>query len=259
MIHLHERRYEYLEEINEGVVRQVPWQRSDPRPAVLDVGCGSGALSEAISKKGYDVWGIEENREAAGRAAPRIDRVMQLNLHDFDAVRAALGATRFDYLVFSDVLEHVYDPFSVLREYLRYVKDGGRVVISVPNALVWTNRLGFLFGRFEYADTGVMDRTHVRWFTFRSAKRLVRAAGCTLEKVDYTPFVVRAALPLIKKFMGGAPDGDRRQLIDSKAYRAYMRAVYPFEYAAGFWLKSWLAFRIILVGVKNPERPPGPQ
>ncbi len=259
MIHLHERRYEYLEEVNEGVVRQIPVCHLTPRPSVLDVGCGSGALSEAIKQRGYDVWGIEENGEAAGRASRRIDRVMQLNLHDSEAVRAALGERKFDYLVFSDVLEHVYDPFSVLREYLRFVRDGGRVVVSVPNALVWTNRLGFLFGRFEYADTGVMDRTHVRWFTFSSVKRLVRAAGCTLEKVDYTPFIVRAALPLIKKFMQGAPDGNRRQLIDSPAYGAYMRAIYPVEYIAGSWLKSWFAFRIILVGVKNPASTLGPR
>ena len=252
MIHLHEKRYEYLEEINEGVLRQIPVSFSAPSPSVLDVGCGSGALSEAIKQKGYEVWGLEENEEAAGRASARIDRVMRLNLHDFEAVRSAVGERRFDYLVFSDVLEHVYDPFSVLREYLRLVKEGGRVVISVPNALVWTNRLSFLFGRFEYADTGVMDRTHMRWFTFRSAKRLVRAAGCRLERVDYTPFVVRAALPLIKKFMRSGPEGNRRQLIDSKAYKTYMRRVYPIEYAAGFWFKTWFAFRIILVGVKNP-------
>ncbi len=111
MIHLHEKRYEYLEEINEGVVRQMPLLHSASRPRVLDVGCGSGALSEAIRNRGYEVWGIEENEEAAGRAAARLDRVMRRNLHEFDAVRAEVGAERFDYLVFSDVLEHVYDPF----------------------------------------------------------------------------------------------------------------------------------------------------
>jgi 2-polyprenyl-3-methyl-5-hydroxy-6-metoxy-1,4-benzoquinol methylase len=253
MIHLHKRRYEYLEEINEGVVRQIPANSAAVLPTVLDVGCGSGALSEAIKQKGYEVWGIEENEEAACRAAHRIDRVLRLNLHDREAVGASLNGRKFDYLIFSDVLEHVYDPFSVLGEYLRFVKDGGRVVISVPNALVWTNRISFVFGRFEYADTGVMDRTHIRWFTFRSAKRLVRAAGCSLEKIDYTPFFVRAALPIIKRFMRSGPEGNRRQLIDSPAYRTYMRVVYPLEYVVGFLFKSWFGFRIIIVGVKEPS------
>lgn len=251
MIYLHEKRYEYLEEINEGVLRQIPENRAADRPAVLDVGCGSGALSESIKQKGYEVWGIEENEEAASRAERRLDRVLRLSLHDHEAVRTALGERKFDYLIFSDVLEHVYDPFSVLREYLGFVKEGCRVVISVPNALVWTNRWNFLFGRFEYADTGVMDRTHIRWFTFRSAKRLVCAAGCTLKKVDYTPFFVRALLPLIKKFLRSGSEGDRRQLIDSPAYKTYMRTVYPVEYVAGCWLKSWFGFRIILVATKD--------
>lgn len=250
MIHLHQKRYEYLEEINDGVLSQIAVNQGQGRPSVLDVGCGSGALSEAIKQRGYEVWGIEENQEASNRAAPRLDRVLRLSLHEHEAVKVAIGERKFDYLIFSDVLEHVYDPYSVLREYLRFVKVGGRVIISVPNALVWTNRLSFFFGRFEYADTGVMDRTHIRWFTFRSAKRLLRAAGCTLRKVDYTPFFVRAGLPLIKKVMGRGGEG-RRQIIDSPAYRAYMRLVYPVEYVVGFWLKSLFGFRIILVGTKD--------
>jgi len=251
MIHLHKKRYEYLEEINVGALKQIPDNRTGAPRAVLDVGCGSGALSEMIKRRGYEVWGIEENQEAAARAARRIDRVMQVNLLHHGAVRAAIGERRFDCLLFSDVLEHLYDPYTVLREYLHYLKDGGRVVISVPNALVWTNRLSFFFGRLEYQDTGVMDRTHIRWFTFRSAKRLLCAAGCTLVKVDYTPLFVRAALPLIKRILRRR-EGDRRQIIDSPAYRWYMRVVYPVEYAAGYWRKPLFAFRIILVGTKNP-------
>ncbi len=250
MIHLHKKRYEYMEEINDGVDRQFARNPGPGRPSILDVGCGSGALSNSIKEKGYEVWGVEENAGAAAAAGARLDRVLLLNLNNHAEVRQMIGDKKFDYLIFSDVLEHVYDPFSVLQEYLQFVKEGGRVVISVPNALVWTNRLCFLFGRFEYADTGVMDRTHIRWFTFRSAKRLLRAAGCTVEKVDYTPFFLRAMLPVIKRVMRRA-DGNRRQIIDSPAYRMYQRYVYPIEYVAGYWLRSWFAFRIILVGVKK--------
>jgi 2-polyprenyl-3-methyl-5-hydroxy-6-metoxy-1,4-benzoquinol methylase len=251
MIYIHQKRYEYLEEINDGVVRQLPRNLAGDRLSVLDVGCGSGALAEAIRLKGYEVWGIEENEEAAGRAARRIDRVLRLNLLEQETISAQIGEKRFDYLIFSDVLEHLYDPFLVLKSYLAFVKEGGRVVISVPNALVWTNRIGFLLGRFEYADTGVMDRTHIRWFTFRSAKRLVLATGCSLIKVDYTPFFVRACLPLIKKIMSNGSVGNRRQIIDSPAYKTYMRVVYPIEYVLGFWLKSLFGFRIIIVAVKD--------
>src|SRR5262249_58712495 len=97
---------------------------------------------------------------------------------DQNAVERALAGTTFDGLVLSDVLEHVYDPRTVLEQYLRFVKPGGRVFVSVPNAVVWTNRLMLLLGQVRYTDTGVMDRTHIRFFTFAAARELVAASGC---------------------------------------------------------------------------------
>ena len=191
--------YVYFEEINDGILNVIPAVRSTDKKKALDVGCGAGLLGQAIEKRGYAVWGIESNAEAADRAASRITRVIREDLTNTDAVRAKIGSEIFDTLIFSDILEHVYDPFAVLVKYLEFLKPGGSVAVSVPNALVWTNRLNFLFGRFEYEDSGVMDKTHIRFFTFKTAKKLVEATGCRVVKVSHTPYFVRAFLPLMKK------------------------------------------------------------
>ena len=254
MIHIHEHRYLYLEEINEGILRNIPECDSTGEKEVLDVGCGSGTLSEAIQSKGYTVWGIEADEEAAAGAAKRIKRVINADLTSMPDIEAQLAENVFDYIVFSDVLEHIYDPFLTVKQYLPFLKSGGHLLISVPNAVVWTNRLRVLFGRFDYCDTGVLDRTHIRFFTFNSAKALVSAAGCSIETTDYTPFFTRALLPVIKKLFlkGGAPEGTgRRQLIDSPSYKLYMKYMYPAEYLLGKLSMPLFAFRIIIVGRKS--------
>lgn len=177
--------------MNEGVLKQIPTVSSDEK-WILDVGCGRAALSEAIKSKGYMVWGIEINEDAVSIACKRINKVIQADLTNLEAVASLIGDIKFDYVIFSDVLEHLPDPHSVLRAYIDFLKKGGVVLVSVPNVAGWSNRLALLFGKFEYTDTGVMDRTHVRFFTFRTARELVEGAGCNIQKIDYTPFLVRA-------------------------------------------------------------------
>jgi len=76
-------------------------------------------------------------------------------------------------------------------------------LISVPNVAVWTIRIKLLFGNFDYTNTGTMDRTHIRFFTLKTAKMIVKESGCSIVKVDSTPFIVRAILPFIKKIFFG--------------------------------------------------------
>jgi 2-polyprenyl-3-methyl-5-hydroxy-6-metoxy-1,4-benzoquinol methylase len=242
-----------MEEINEGILRQ--FRCIQPaRGRVLDVGCGRAALGRAIRGLGWEVWGIERDEEACTTARGRLHRLIEAGLLDEGFVQRQLGETGFDCLIFSDVLEHLYDPRTVLETYLRYVKPGGKVLISVPNAVVWTNRLQWMFGRVTYADTGVMDRTHIRFFTFRTARQLVEATGCRVIKMDFTPYLVRAALPLVKRLVGGnhlAANPNPRALIDSKGYRFYMRYLYPAERVLASLWKKMFAFRIIVVAVKK--------
>ena len=253
MIHVGRRTYPYMEEINDGILRQ--FQRMRPAGGlVLDVGCGRGALGEAIRQLGWEVWGIECSEEACATARSRLARLIPADLLDREAIARQIGDMRFDAVIFSDVLEHLYDPRTVLESYLPYLKPQGKLLISVPNAVVWTNRLQWLLGRVNYADTGVMDRTHIRFFTFRTARQLVEAAGCRVVRIDFTPHLVCAALPLLKRLMAGSQATENpnpRALIESRGYRLYMRYAYPIERAFASLWKSMFAFRIIVVAVKQ--------
>jgi 2-polyprenyl-3-methyl-5-hydroxy-6-metoxy-1,4-benzoquinol methylase len=254
MIHIYKNCYEYMEEINGGILKQIPINKSDNVIKVLDIGCGAGALSEAIKNKGYIVWGIELNNEAAQKAKKRIDRVINEDLLKFNEIKRIIGENSFDYIVFSNVLEHLYDPFLVLQNYLIFLKKGGLVLISVPNAAVWTNRIKLLFGKFDYCDTGIMDRTHIRFFTFKTAKLIVKKSGCSIKKIDYTPFILRTLLPFIKKMMFSSKDKEQqntRRIIDSPLYKLYLKFIYPIEYISGYLLKTVFAYLIIIVGTKK--------
>jgi len=255
MLDLDRDTYPYLEDVNEGILRQFRRAAGSPE-RVLDVGCGQATLAAEIRNLGHVVWGIEANSIAVERAASHIGRCIHADLLDFKAIEGILADERFDAIVFSDVLEHLYDPLTALRFYGRFLAPGGRVLISVPNALNWQTRLSFLCGRFEYQDTGVLDRTHVRFFTFRSATRLLQAAGCSIEKTDFTPLLVRAFLPAIKRLLvsraAGAGQERRRAILDSPLFRFYLRWIYPAEYFLASVRKPLFAFRIVLVARMSP-------
>lgn len=250
MIRLNEGAYPYMEEVNEGILRNVTSSRFPKGSRFLDVGCGQAALGGEIQKLGHVVWGIEKSELAAVRAKTRIDRCIQTDLLDTAGIKTALGDARFDAVILSDVLEHLYDPLSSLKFYLSYLKPGGRALISVPNALNWECRIRFLFGQFEYQDTGVMDRTHVRFFTFRTLENLVTAAGCTVEKRDFTPYIVRALLPWIKNRVKSKKE-NTADISNLQLYRVYMQYFYPIEHFLASAWKPLFAFRIILVVRKN--------
>src|SRR4051794_12873930 len=108
MIYLNRKKYPYMEEINEGILRQFPHLKE--KGSVLDVGCGRGQLGEAIRGLGWKVWGVENSPEACATARARLDGLVDRDLHDYDGVADELNGKQFDALIFSDVLEHVYDP-----------------------------------------------------------------------------------------------------------------------------------------------------
>jgi 2-polyprenyl-3-methyl-5-hydroxy-6-metoxy-1,4-benzoquinol methylase len=143
---------------------------------VLDVGCATGYLAAALKAQGNRVTGVEIDPEAGELARPHLEQLVIGDLQALDLV-AELGAHQFDVIVFADVLEHLTDPLAVLRQAPALLAPDGSVITSIPNVAHGAVRLALLDGRFEYRELGLLDDTHVRFFTRTSVDALHRAAG----------------------------------------------------------------------------------
>lgn len=150
----------------------VDWIPSECR--VLDVGCGTGSLSRwIVEKRRVELVGLEPSPTRALEARRRGIDARELR---FDrAGPTELGL--FDLVLFSDVLEHLVDPSSALLRARNLLRPGGMVLASVPNVAHWTVRWNLLCGRFDSTSLGIMDRTHLRWYTAKTARELFESSG----------------------------------------------------------------------------------
>jgi len=233
-------KYPYFEDVNWGLLRL--WSERTGLD-VLDVGCGYATTSQQIQKMGNRVLGVESNDDAARVARGRLSTVIEADLQDFSAVPATVGSRKFDVIIFADVLEHLAWPIGVLREYLKLLKDDGSVIVSLPNVGLWSVRFSLMFGHFRYDDSGVLDRTHLRFFTQRSATEMLDAAGLRPIARTFNPGLLRPLVPLAKRVLGSG--GDPSSILDSKSYRLYSKAVLPMESAIARLWPGFLAFQMI--------------
>jgi SAM-dependent methyltransferase len=163
---------------------------------ILDVGCGGGDNARELraTRPDVEIVGLTHSVEEVAIAQPHLDaiHVVDLDRGLTDAALDAWGAL-FDVLLFSHVLEHLIDPLAALRRCLTRLRPGGHVVIAVPNVLEWRTRMKFLRGSFVYTEHGILDRTHMRFFTYETAvdELILPIGGLTL--LDRRP---RGAVPL---------------------------------------------------------------
>jgi SAM-dependent methyltransferase len=148
-----------------------------PNPkAVLDVGCGSGMDFLSLVKRGITVVGVDIDRMAIEKARPRLSEVRFMDV-ERDEWPAEWHA-RFDVVAFCDSLEHMGDPWRVLRSVRPLIRPGGRVVVSLPNIRQWRVVIKLVAGIWRYTEgPGIMNRGHLRFFTRRTIADLFSAAG----------------------------------------------------------------------------------
>ncbi len=147
---------------------------------VLEIGCGTGQLGRLLREHGHHVTGVELVPSVAEQARECLDRVEVADVE----LGLPFAPVSFDAIVFADVLEHLLDPWRVLRETAELLTPGGCVIASIPNLQHHRVLRGLMRGRWEYRDRGITDRGHLRFFTLHTVRGLFASAGLELVHVD---------------------------------------------------------------------------
>ncbi len=165
----------------------------------MDIGTATGTLGRMCQDIGFELDGIEPNPEWAEVARPYYNNLMVVAVED--APDESLRG--YQVVICADVLEHMASPEAALQRLISLQPDGCIFLVSVPNvANLWV-RLNLLFGKFEYTDRGILDRTHLRFFTRKTFMQLIQSAGLTVNRIHITPIPINLIFPRFYKHRMG--------------------------------------------------------
>jgi SAM-dependent methyltransferase len=162
---------------------------------ILDIGTADGYLGAILKGQGHYMVGVENDEALAVKARCHYDQFYIADVEEFDFP----FDDEFDYILFADTLEHLKRPAEVLRRALPVLKNTGEAVVSVPNVANFLIRLSLLAGRFNYTERGILDKTHLRFFTLRTVAELLESCGCRVIEVIATPAPIQLILPFTRQ------------------------------------------------------------
>jgi 2-polyprenyl-3-methyl-5-hydroxy-6-metoxy-1,4-benzoquinol methylase len=192
---------------------------------VLEVGCANGYITKVLAERGCTVVGIELDAEAAAVAEKWAERVVVGDL-DGGTLWEELDGEQFDAITFGDVLEHLRDPLACLRAAVRYLKPSGMVAISVPNVAHGDVRIAVLQGTFPYSPWGLLDHTHIRFFTKESLRAMVKEAGLvTVETRRKVVPLFQTEIDVSRERVDPSTIGSILEDPEAETYQFVMKAV----------------------------------
>jgi len=169
----------YHEGFNEPLFRTVPATAT----TIVEVGCANGRLGAELKRGRPDrtVIGVEGDPTAATVARTRLDDVLEL---DLDRALPPIAPGSVDWVLFGDVIEHLRDPLPLLQASRSWLSPGGSIACSIPNAAHHSVLLQLLRGDFQYQPAGILDQTHVRFYTYATILKLLLEAGFAPDIAD---------------------------------------------------------------------------
>ena len=158
---------------------------------VLDVGCACGDLGVALKNIKYaEVYGLDYNQDSVEMAKKTgaYKEVLRVDLDQINGESFPQYRSKFDFIVCGDILEHLRNPKFVLNVLKLCLKQGGSIIASIPNIAHMSIKANLLLNNFDYTPTGLLDKTHIHFFTYKSIAELLSSAGLTVDACDFTMF-----------------------------------------------------------------------
>lgn len=154
---------------------------------ILDVGCSSGYFGKYLKDK-YKaiVWGIEIDKQDALNAKKTLDEVITKNLENCQNWKNEFGNNKFDLIICADIIEHLIDPWKFVKKLKQLLTPTGSIIFSIPNVGHYTIKLSLLNNQWRYQNTGLMDKTHLRFFTYQHVIKLIEDADLFIQKIKFT-------------------------------------------------------------------------
>lgn len=171
--------HEYYSNIRWRIIDLIP----EGSNRVLEVGCGTGSTLIKLKElhKAQEIYGLELNGEVVQEHIKDIDKVI---IGDVEHIEPPFQEEFFDYIIFADVLEHLVEPEEVLKKYMKYLKRDGCIIASIPNIKNYTVLFDLIVrDRFEYRDAGILDRSHLRFFTKKEIVNMFDRSGMYVKEM----------------------------------------------------------------------------
>lgn len=202
---------------------------------VLEIGCGEGFFASKLAANGNAVTGVDQLQ------APRFENVFEQYIaadlnEGIAGVAPALQRQSFDRILLMDVLEHLLEPEQLLKDCHSLLKPQGQVLVSVPNVANINVRVALLFGRFNYTDRGILDRTHLRFFTRKSARKMLIAAGYEIVSERMTVIPIELSLGI-------------------SAHNLIARTLNTILFVLTFFFPTLLGYQSVFVARSRRQRP----
>ena len=193
---------------------------------LLDIGCGPGFIANLIQNPDTEIIGIDLWEET--NRTPKFSRFIK---QDIEKEFSLEGLAEFDYILLADILEHIRNPEEILEKCQTHLKNNGKLIVAVPNIANWTIRLGLLFGLFNYTPRGILDKSHIHFYTLNSIKQLIRKCSYRISEVDSTPIPLPTIFPFLEN-------------------NALLRIVHFFGNQLSLFWKTLFAYQFIITAEK---------